>query len=408
MADRVRRRLGEIADLNWGDTNTTKASYTPTGFLAFSATGPDGFLPYHDFDRIGVVLSAIGANCGQTWLARGKWSCIKNTIRFWSKSPDADTEFLYWYTRNPDFWPRRGSAQPFISQGDARSLFIDLPDPSTQKAIASVLGALDDKIELNRRMNETLEAMARAIFKDWFIDFGPTRAKMEGRAPYLAPDIWSLFPDRFDEEGKPEGWEMAKLSDFMHFQGGTQPPASEFIDKQSEGYVRLLQIRDFYTSSHITFIRDTDRLRKVHVDDICIGRYGSGTGDEKDSLGRMCRGLTGAINVALVAVEPLFNCREWLATYIGSGDFRRAVSGGSSRAVQAGFRQSDLAFVSVVRATAEVHNAFEAIGTLVWERKKSSISENETLAATRDFLLPKLMSGEVRVRESEKLLGEAI
>ena len=75
-----------------------------------------------------------------------------------------------------------------------------------QTAIASILGALDDKIDLNRRMNETLEAMARAIFKDWFVDFGPTRAKMEGRAPYLAPEIWALFPDRLDDEGKPEGW----------------------------------------------------------------------------------------------------------------------------------------------------------------------------------------------------------
>ena len=76
-----------------------------------------------------------------------------------------------------------------------------------KNAIASLLGALDDKIDLNRRMNETLEAMARAIFKDWFVDFGPTRAKMEGRASYLAPEIWTLFPDRLDDEGKPEGWQ---------------------------------------------------------------------------------------------------------------------------------------------------------------------------------------------------------
>ncbi len=64
----------------------------------------------------------------------------------------------------------------------------------------------DDKIDLNRRMNETLEAMARAIFKDWFVDFGPTRAKMEGGRAYLAPEVWALFPDRLDDEGKPEGW----------------------------------------------------------------------------------------------------------------------------------------------------------------------------------------------------------
>ena len=82
---------------------------------------------------------------------------------------------------------------------------------SDRRRIISILGALDDKIDLNRRMNETLEAMARAIFKDWFVDFGPTRAKMEGRAPYLAPEIWSLFPDRLDNEGKPEGWEVGRL-----------------------------------------------------------------------------------------------------------------------------------------------------------------------------------------------------
>ena len=78
-------------------------------------------------------------------------------------------------------------------------------DVSEQEAIAAVLGALDDRIELNRRMNETLEAMARALFKDWFVDFGPTRAKAEGRPAYLAPEVWDLFPDRLDEEGKPEG-----------------------------------------------------------------------------------------------------------------------------------------------------------------------------------------------------------
>ena len=80
------------------------------------------------------------------------------------------------------------------------------------KSIASILGALDDKIDLNRRMNETLEAMARAIFKDWFVDFGPTRAKMEGGAPYLAPEIWALFPDRLDDEGKPEGWQYSAVA----------------------------------------------------------------------------------------------------------------------------------------------------------------------------------------------------
>ena len=76
-----------------------------------------------------------------------------------------------------------------------------------------LLGALDDKIELNRRMNETLEAMARAIFKDWFVDCGPTRAKVEDSAPYLSPELWDLFPDALDDDDKPEGWNRGALAD---------------------------------------------------------------------------------------------------------------------------------------------------------------------------------------------------
>jgi type I restriction enzyme S subunit len=173
--------LGEVADVSWGDTSTTKSSYTDTGFPAYSASGQDGYLPYADFDRFGVILSAIGANCGKTWLAKGQWSCIKNTIRFWSTDAAVDTEFLYWKTRNPEIWPKRGSAQPFISQGDARALQLELPPLPEQRVIAHILGTLDDKIELNRRMNQTLEEMARALFKSWFVDFDPVRAKMTGR-----------------------------------------------------------------------------------------------------------------------------------------------------------------------------------------------------------------------------------
>lgn len=99
-----------------------------------------------------------------------------------------------------------GSTFPNVSATQLAG--VPFPSLPAQDEIAAsrLLGAFDDKIDLNRRMNETLEAIARAIFKDWFVDFGPTRAKMEGRAPYLASEIWALFADRLDDEGKPEGW----------------------------------------------------------------------------------------------------------------------------------------------------------------------------------------------------------
>ena len=107
-----------------------------------------------------------------------------------------------------------GSPIPSTTRSAVYVRPITVPPIHEQNAIASILGALDDKIDLNRRMNETLEAMARAIFEDWFVDFGPTCGRMEGRPPYLAPEIWALFPNRLDDEGKPEGWSVGNGSEF--------------------------------------------------------------------------------------------------------------------------------------------------------------------------------------------------
>jgi restriction endonuclease S subunit len=156
-------------------------------------------------------------------------------LSYWrSLSPKAiDQSFLYYWAQSSEFLVQlRGMAHgtdmaPYLSLRDQLQLRITLPDILSQKATGDILGALDDKIELNRRMNETLEAMARAIFKDWFVDFGPTRAKMEGRAPYLAPDIWSLFPDRLDDDGKPEGWITSTIGQEVEVLGGSTPSTKE-------------------------------------------------------------------------------------------------------------------------------------------------------------------------------------
>ncbi len=150
------KRLGEIADVNWGDTNTTKASYVTDGFIAFSAKGPDGYLPYYDFNVTGVVLSAIGANSGMTWLAQGKWSCIKNTIRFWSTSEEVSTEYLFMATFGNEKWPLRGSAQPFISQTDARNMLINVPEKGLAKKFGDLVNPLFSQMDHNTEQNKVL------------------------------------------------------------------------------------------------------------------------------------------------------------------------------------------------------------------------------------------------------------
>ncbi len=149
----------------------------------------------------------------------------------------ADTDYLYWFLTQDRIVDQlqtiaehSTSAYPSIRPADIESLGIRLPPLAEQGAIAHILGALDDKIELNRRMNRTLEAMAQAIFKDWFVNFGPVRAKMEGRAPYLPPETWDLFPDRLvdSELGEiPEGWEVSEIGAEVDVVGGGTPSTKD-------------------------------------------------------------------------------------------------------------------------------------------------------------------------------------
>ena len=109
-----------------------------------------------------------------------------------------------------------GSAMPKLTQGNMNQMQLTIPSLAEQQAIASVLGALDDKIENNHRINETLEEMARAIFKSWFVDFDPVHAKTEGWQPtHMDTGTTALFPGSFGEDGLPEGWSWANVESLM-------------------------------------------------------------------------------------------------------------------------------------------------------------------------------------------------
>ena len=139
-----------------------------------------------------------------------------------------DPRFISYFLKGIDFLPFSDKAAvPGLNRNHLHQAPVWFPDDvNEQRAIAHILGTLDDKIELNRRMNETLEAMARALFKDWFVDFGPTRAKIEGRDPYLAPEIWDLFPDKLDEDGKPEGWAAVGVGEVVELLDSKRIPLS--------------------------------------------------------------------------------------------------------------------------------------------------------------------------------------
>ena len=178
--------------------------------------------------KAAVVVSCIGSDMGKAALVNHPF-VSNQQINSIVVSGELDRLFVYYNlsARKAEIRDKAsGAAQPIMNKTDFGNLILRAPNLGLQQAISGVLGALDDKIELNRRMNETLEAMARAIFKDWFVDFGPTRAKMEGRAPYLTPKLWDLFPDALDDEDKPVGWESYALRDLAHHHRTTVSPSA--------------------------------------------------------------------------------------------------------------------------------------------------------------------------------------
>jgi type I restriction enzyme S subunit len=155
-------RLGEVAAVDWGNTALTKSLYKPSGYIAFSATGPDGFLDFYEQSGEAVIVSAIGARCGKCFYASGQWTAIKNTIIIRGEQ-EVDNLILYYYLDDEHKWPKSGSGQPFISIGKAKEVPIPLPPLSEQRKIARMLQAVDAKIAAEERRHAALEELFKTL-----------------------------------------------------------------------------------------------------------------------------------------------------------------------------------------------------------------------------------------------------
>ena len=269
--------------------------------------------------------------------------------------------------------------QANLSPNQILSAPVKYPDLPIQRTIGSLLGTLDDKIELNRRMNETLEAMARAIFKDWFVDFGPTRAKAEGRAPYLSPELWNLFPETLDDDDKPQGWGLGALKDLIVLQRGFDLPKS-------------IRIPGHYPVVAASGINGMHNEAKVPGPGVVTGRSG----------------VIGKVFFIHDDFWPL-NTSLWVKAFPNSSpphayfliqmlDFASFNSGSAVPTLN----RNHVHGLPMPIPPKGLVQAFDDLVEPLLERQRQNELQNNTLAQARDLLLPKLMSGEIRLRDAEK------
>jgi len=331
---------------------------------------------------------------------------------------DVDSKFLYYcFTQlGPalDAAGGGGSVYTNVSKSRFSAIEVVLPPLKEQLAISHLLGALDDKIELNRRMNETLEGMARAIFKSWFVDFDPVRAKLalskgEGAAgqqpPGLAPHIADLFPDDFEvsELGEiPRGWEVSTLGTITNEVRDTVQPADI---EPGTPYIALEHMPRRSIALNSWGVADDIASAKLRfrAGDILFGKlrpYFHKVGPAP---------LDGVCSTDIVVCRPQDDL--WYGLTLGhmsSDAFVAHTDSGSTGTKMPRTNWRYMSAFKIVLPPSRVVARFSGIVRPMINRIRHSIFEQQNLAALRDTLLPKLISGELRVPEAERIVGRCV
>ena len=293
-----------------------------------------------------------------------------------------------------------------------RSTPVPVPPLGEQRAIAHILGTLDDKIELNRRMNATLEAMARALFRSWFVDFDPVRAKMEGRDPGLPKDIVDLFPDRLVESElgeAPEGWAQQNLSEHFEVVKGVSYKGSGLGDNGVPLHnLNSVDKRGGYRCEGIKFYSgDYADRHVVRPGDVIVAN--TDLGRERLLIGYAAIvprlfGNSGIVSHHLYRVRTRSSGRlstAFLYGLLNSPHMHDVVAGYANGTTVTMLPRDALQTPTVVVPPTALLETFDALALHLEHRREQTVRESQSLAALRDALLPKLVSGELRMTASE-------
>jgi type I restriction enzyme S subunit len=375
--------------------------------------GASGVVDYVDrfiFEGLHLLIAEDGENLRTrklpvAFLADGRF-WVNNHAHVVRGNAEADTRFLCYALQQADISAfLSGSTMPKLTQGNLLRIPVLTPPLPEQRAIAATLGALDDKIELNRKMNATLEAMARALFRDWFVDFGPTRAKAEGRAPTLSPDLWPLFPARLDAKGKPEGWEVYRLGDLAVHHTRTISP-SEHPSELFEHF----SLPAFDKGQDPTLDRgDTIKSNKTLVPPGAVLLSKLNPEIPRVWLPEAENGHVQIASTEFLAYTGKNDAQRGLLFCLFSDDdFRRMLQSmvtGTSKSHQR-ISPTGLLRREVLIGKSDLFARFDEMVAPILNRVLANRAESRALAQTRDLLLPRLMSGALRVAEAERIANE--
>ncbi len=405
MGDRTTRSLGEICSFKAGNAFKKELQGRAHGEVSFikvsdlnlsgneiSISTANNWVSQKEADSnytVHPIGSVIFAKIGVALTFNRRRKLVRPTIldnnMMSAIANGVEPDWLYHLLCTVDFNTCvSGTALPYLTVRDLSNIPVSVPPLPEQRAIAAVLSALDDKIELNRRMNATLEAQARALFADWFVHFGPTRAKMAKTTPYLAPEIWSLFPDRLDGKGIPEGWEAGAMIDLFVLQRGFDLPKSK----------RKLGSYPVFAASGPNGFHNEAMVKAPGVTTGRSGVLGNVFFVQEDFW---------PLNTSLWVKE--FRRASPLFAYFFLSRMDLSIYNAGSAVPT--LNRNHIHGLPTTIPPEEVVAAFDEMCLPIMELFKNNELESRTLAQARDLLLPKLMSGEIRVGEAQKTVEGA-
>ena len=349
----------------------------------------------------GIVVGRSGSFDGSQFIKSDFWPL--NTALWVKDFHTNDPRFCYFLLKSLDLEQlNAGSGVPTLNRNHIDKLPVRVPRVSTQRTIAHILGTLDDRIELNRRLNETLEAMVRALFKSWFVDFDPVRAKVEGRDTGLPDHLSDLFPDRLvdSEMGEiPEGWEVGFLGDLARTRPRGIDPGRVAADTPYIGLQhmpsRSVALTDWGETGSVSSGKSA-----FEVGDILFGTL-------RPHLRKV--GIAPVDGLCSTDIAVL-NVRipKWSAfvlACVSSSAFVAHTRQTSTGAYLPRTSWPAMSTYELCRPTDPVASQFQQVVSPMLQRIVGNVHESRTLAALRNTLLPRLISGKLRLAEATQIIG---